>query len=133
MPTTAHIYPSELEHMSACMARYPRLETGGDLFGLWTHEGAPVVMLATGPGPRARRSSTSFWQDPEFLETEHARLWQRHGLVNLGEWHSHHHIGLAEPSGGDEATVWNVARATLRAGSQWAGATVILRSTAGTA
>jgi hypothetical protein len=29
------------------------------------------------------------------------------GLCNIGEWHSHHTLGLAEPSYGDQQTVWN--------------------------
>ena len=29
------------------------------------------------------------------------------GLCNIGEWHSHHTLGLAEPSDGDQQTVWN--------------------------
>ena len=28
-----------------------------------------------------------------------------HGLCNIGEWHSHHTLGLAEPSAGDQKTV----------------------------
>ncbi|MES2644200.1 MAG: hypothetical protein V4850_32240 [Myxococcota bacterium] len=102
----ALIYESEVEAMSAWMADFPRVETGGELFGLWTHTGAPVVMLAIGPGPRARHNATSFYQDTTYLETEHRRVWEGHGLVDLGNWHSHHHIGLAEPSGGDIASVW---------------------------
>jgi hypothetical protein len=102
----AMIYESEVEAMSAWMGDHSRLETGGELFGLWTHTGAPVVMLAIGPGPRARHNPTSFYQDTTHLETEHRRVWEGHGLVDVGNWHSHHHIGLAEPSGGDVASVW---------------------------
>lgn len=105
--TDALFYESELEHMAACMAEHPNLETGGDLFGLWTHDGAPVVMLATGPGLRARHYATSFYQDAAFLENTHQDIHNRHGLVNLGGWHSHHHIGLDQPSGGDLQTVWS--------------------------
>lgn len=105
--TDALFYESELELMAACMAEHPNLETGGDLFGLWTHDGAPVVMLATGPGLRARHYPTSFYQDASFLESTHRDIHHRHGLVNLGGWHSHHHIGLDQPSGGDLQTVWS--------------------------
>ena len=28
------------------------------------------------------------------------------GLCNIGEWHSHHRLGLAKPSHGDQNTVW---------------------------
>ena len=34
-------------------------------------------------------------------------LTQKEGICYIGEWHSHHQLGLARPSGGDENTVWN--------------------------
>ena len=34
-------------------------------------------------------------------------LTTKHGLSNLGQWHSHHRIHLFEPSIGDKNTVWN--------------------------
>lgn len=33
-------------------------------------------------------------------------LTSSHGLCNIGEWHSHHRVGLALPSSGDQDTVW---------------------------
>ncbi len=33
-------------------------------------------------------------------------LRKRHGLQHIGEWHSHHQLGLAVPSSGDERTVF---------------------------
>lgn len=111
--TLVHIYASELDAMAGCMAASPDLETGGDLFGLFTREGAAVVLLATGPGPRARHNPASFFQDTDFLESEHRRCWELHGLVNIGAWHSHHHIAPAHPSFMDVRTVWD-GLATLR-------------------
>ena len=103
----AHIYSSELDAMASWMAEFPHHETGGSLFGLFTHTGAPVVHLATGPGPLARHNPASFYQDPAYMEEIHAAVWRDHGLQHLGEWHSHHHLGLAEPSRGDVRTVWD--------------------------
>ena len=34
-------------------------------------------------------------------------LFQGAGLQHIGEWHSHHRLGLAEPSHGDLRTVWS--------------------------
>ncbi len=34
------------------------------------------------------------------------RLTTYQGLCNIGEWHSHHRIGLPSPSRGDQTTVW---------------------------
>ncbi|GDX83872.1 hypothetical protein LBMAG42_56830 [Deltaproteobacteria bacterium] len=109
MPPTVHIYESELLRMAAHMAAFPRRETGGELFGLATHSGASVVYRVTGPAKRARHLSTSFFQDEAFIRSASEVAWA-HGLQHLGSWHSHHHIGLAEPSGGDEHT----ARAALK-------------------
>ncbi len=101
----AYSYESELQRIADHTAMYPSLETGGSLFGYFTHTGLPVVLLATGPGPRATRSSTSFFQDPDFLEATAARLFGAMALQHVGEWHSHHSLGLRQPSGGDDASV----------------------------
>lgn len=85
------------------MSRYSHLETGGELFGLTMHSGAPVVYRATGPSIAARHHATSFFQDGEFIVSANAVAWEA-GLQHLGSWHSHHHIGLAEPSAGDVNT-----------------------------
>jgi hypothetical protein len=37
-------------------------------------------------------------------------LRDKHGLQHIGEWHSHHKLGLAEPSGGDANTVFSALR-----------------------
>ncbi len=99
------IYESELEKMAQFASLYENIETGGDFFGFWTHSGAPVVQLALGPGAKCRRTSTSFFQDVGYLKRVHAHLYARHGLQNIGEWHSHHKLGLDRPSRGDEATL----------------------------
>ena len=101
----AIIYASELETIGCHTADFPDLETGGDLFGFWTHSGYPVIHVATGPGPRAQRTSTSFFQDENFLRDVGDTLRRHHGLQHIGEWHSHHHLGLKSPSGGDAHTV----------------------------
>ncbi len=105
----ARIFRSELETMARHQASFAQLETGGELFGLWTHAGEPVIFVATGPGKNARHHGTSFYQDAEFLEACHHEA-HGHGLVHLGAWHSHHHIGLAQPSGGDLATARDALR-----------------------
>ena len=101
----AIIYASELETIGCHAADFPDLETGGDLFGFWTHSGFPIIHVATGPGPRAQRTSTSFFQDESFLRDVGDTLRQHHGLQHIGEWHSHHRLGLKSPSGGDAHTV----------------------------
>ncbi|MFN9112818.1 MAG: hypothetical protein ACK5XN_22365 [Bacteroidota bacterium] len=101
----ALIYKSELDYISRCTLDYPKIETGGDLFGFWTHSGYPVIQYVIGPGPNANHQSTFFNQDGNYLSEIGNKLRETHGLQHIGEWHSHHQLGLAEPSGHDISTV----------------------------
>ncbi|MGK7919601.1 MAG: hypothetical protein AB4080_06290 [Trichodesmium sp.] len=100
------IYEKELDRIAGWVEEYPNLETGGDLFGFWTHSGAPVIQYVLGPGYTSRHNPTSFYQDKEHLIQAGEILRSKHGLQHIGEWHSHHQLGLAQPSGGDENTVF---------------------------
>ncbi|MEM1171504.1 MAG: hypothetical protein AAGJ08_21085 [Cyanobacteria bacterium P01_H01_bin.35] len=100
------IYEKELDRIAGWVEEYPDLETGGDLFGFWTHSGAPVIQYVLGPGCTSRHNPTSFYQDKEHLIKAGEILRSKHGLQHIGEWHSHHQLGLAQPSGGDENTVF---------------------------
>ena len=80
-------------------------ETGGDLFGFWTHSGFPIVQYVIGPGPHARRTASSFYQDREYLVECGDKLRTSHGLQHIGEWHSHHTLPMDHPSQGDKMTV----------------------------
>ena len=99
------IFASELQEIAAHMGQYDRLETGGSLYGYWTHSRAPIVHFVTGPGPKARHESHAFYQDEAYMGQVSAQLWERFGLQHIGEWHSHHRLGLAWPSDGDIRTV----------------------------
>ncbi len=101
----AIIYRSELDFVSRCILDYPNIETGGELFGFWTAGGIPVVLFAIGPGPYANHQATFFNQDIEYLERVGRRLFKEYGLLHIGEWHSHHQLGLAQPSGHDADTM----------------------------
>jgi len=101
------IYKSEYRQIQAWTAKFPNRETGGDLFGLWLDERTAVVQLVLGPGKNCRRTSVSFYQDVEYLERVGNQLTTKEGLCHIGEWHSHHTLGLTRPSGGDENTVWS--------------------------
>ena len=99
------IYHEEAERICRFVMAYPNLETGGDLFGFWTNSGAPVVAYAIGPGRYSRHCYASFYQDAEWLHAAGTGLYDRHGLQHIGEWHSHHQLGLNQPSAGDIRTV----------------------------
>ena len=101
----AIIFQSELEIISRHMIDYPNIETGGSLFGYWTQNGTPIVSLALGPGPESQHESTFFEQDMDYVRRVGAEVYRRWRLQHIGEWHSHHHLGLDHPSGGDVGTM----------------------------
>lgn len=61
------IYASELSFIARHTLDSPSCETGGDLFGYWTHEGYPIVAYVIGPGKKANRQVTFFNQDEAYL------------------------------------------------------------------
>ena len=106
----AVIYQSEYDYISRCILDYPNIETGGDLFGYWTNEGIPVVLYAIGPGRNANHQMDFFVQDIGYFEKIASTLNGRYQLSHMGEWHSHHQLGLAHPSGHDARTIFNGLR-----------------------
>jgi hypothetical protein len=101
----ALIYEGELRVMARFVSDYPDAETGGDLFGFWTHTGSPVVEYVLGPGQTADHEGAEFHQEATFLRSCGATLRDLHGLQHVGTWHSHHHMKLTEPSRGDSNTM----------------------------
>lgn len=101
----AIIYKSELNFLSRYILDYPDIETGGELFGYWTGTGTPVVCFVIGPGKAAQHHRTSFVQDWDYLQKVGHALHKRYRLQHIGEWHSHHQLGLAHPSRGDVDTM----------------------------
>jgi hypothetical protein len=99
------VYEAEARRVANLTLQYPHVETGGSLFGYWTHTGSPVVSFVSGPGVASRHAHASFYQDERYLYDLGTELYDRHALQHVGEWHSHHQLGLNEPSGGDIATV----------------------------
>lgn len=102
----AMIYASEIDYIAKCIQDYPNIETGGQLYGAWTASGVPRVIYAIGPGPMANHQSAFFNQDIAYLETIGAKL-KQYGLQHIGEWHSHHHLGIPRPSRHDVSTMQN--------------------------
>ena len=101
------IYEKDYKELCAWVLKKPNIETGGDLFGLWADKHTAVIQLVLGPGKQCARTTTSFYQDIDYLRRVGSYLTQNEGMCHIGEWHSHHQLGLARPSGGDENTVWN--------------------------
>ncbi len=102
----AYIYASEVSFIAKCINDYPNIETGGQLFGSWTASGTPRIIYAIGPGRNANHEEAFFNQDVEYLELIGAKL-KEFGLQHIGEWHSHHKLGIESPSGHDAHTMQN--------------------------
>lgn len=115
--TTPHkrtVFIYEGEHRRLCletlhMGAYG-LETGGQFFGIETWNGALVITYVLGPGPNAKHSPAFFQQDIQYLKQEADRLMYLGSLRQIGEWHSHHHLGLSVPSGRDSNSMKTAIR-----------------------
>lgn len=106
----AIIYRSEFEYVAKCICDRNDIETGGQLFGHWTSDGTPVILYAIGPGPDANHRATFFQQDINYLVKVGRLLRKRFGLHHIGEWHSHHQLGMDRPSRYDIHTMTSVIR-----------------------
>lgn len=84
---------------------HPNRETGGNLFGLWSDHGEPVIHIVLGPAEGCRRTEVSFYQHVPYLDRVGRLLTNEYLLCHIGEWHSHHQLRLSEPSSGDSSTV----------------------------
>lgn len=103
----ATIFKTDLEYISKCILDYPDIETGGDFFGFWNNLGLPVIQYVTGPGQNSYHNVAFFKQDIDFLRKAGDAAYQCFGMQHIGSWHSHHKLGLAQPSGHDCLTMAN--------------------------
>lgn len=106
----AVIFRSEYDYLCRCILDRSDIETGGQLFGYWTDDGTPVILYAIGPGPRANHQQAFFNQDLEYLVSVGRALKTCYGLHHIGEWHSHHRLGLHRPSNHDTSTMNSTIR-----------------------
>ena len=109
------IYASELAVLVDEMHQHRTVETGGDLFGLWSHGDVPTVFLASRPGDGAVRQRLSFQQDVVSHRATEQAVWEQFGVQCVGMWHSHHSIGLEVLSRGDLGRTMRYARRSNRA------------------
>ena len=88
--------------------RYDHDETGGRVVGHFSEDCGSLVIRAAGviePGPNARRTSTSFFQDGDYQTEVFRRLETKDpSIEHLGNWHTHHVNGYPTLSAGDVAT-----------------------------
>ncbi len=88
--------------------RYDGDETGGRVVGHFALDCGTLVVRAIGviePGPKARRTRTSFFQDGDYQTEVFRRLEAEDASIeHLGNWHTHHVNGYPTLSAGDVAT-----------------------------
>ena len=102
---TLSIFKEDFIRIGNFVSKIPHVETGGNLFGLWTNQGNAVVLVATGPGKNCKRTSASFYQDIPYMQRVGDLLTTEYPLCHMGEWHSHHQMQLFQPSIGDCNTI----------------------------
>ena len=88
--------------------RYDSDETGGRMVGHFALERGTLVVRARGviePGPKAKRTRSSFFQDGDYQTEVFRRIEAEDPTIeHLGNWHTHHVNGYPNLSGGDVAT-----------------------------
>ena len=103
-----HVAAEVLESVFEECDRYDRDETGGRVVGHFSVDSGTLVLRATAviePGPNARRTSTSFFQDGDYQTEVFRRLEAKDpSIEHLGNWHTHHVNGYPTLSAGDLAT-----------------------------
>jgi hypothetical protein len=103
------LFESEATRIARYALSSPGVEIGGDLFGFYTPDGSPLIYVASGAGPNSRRGPTHFEQDPEFQVSVFNQLASTLRMFYIGDWHSHHTLGLSSPSGSDDRKLQDLA------------------------
>ncbi len=104
------IFESELNLIAGNAANWGAMETGGDLFGTFSHAGRPIIFLASPPGPGSRHEKVHFQQNPDITRELSDTLGEMMGLQFIGNHHSHHQLGLKMLSPGDINSMQVLAR-----------------------
>jgi hypothetical protein len=83
-------------------------ETGGRVIGTYYEDGSGLTIKVDGiiePGPSAKRSAVSLFQDGAYQEGVFRKVEEDHPEIeHLGNWHTHHVNGYPQLSGGDITT-----------------------------
>lgn len=88
--------------------RYDEDETGGRVLGTYEKLNELLTIRVSAildPGPGARRTNTSLFQDGEYHERIFRKIERQYpSIEHLGTWHTHHVNGFPTLSGGDIST-----------------------------
>ena len=105
-----YIYESEAREIVSLARQYDGIETSWHLFGTYSPSGDIVVLYVLDCGPNAVHEATFCKSDEDYLEREGSRLVKRYGMCHIGDGHSHHRLGLNEPSGHDQKATYEGMR-----------------------
>ena len=103
------IFQSEMEAIAGMAVAAGAIETGGDLYGLFSHARRPVIQLATPAGPEAIHDHAHFRQDVEYTHRVSTYLRSVYATQYLGNHHSHHILGIQGLSEGDIRSTHSIA------------------------
>ena len=103
------VFAGDVQFMAGDAYAHRGIETGGALYGLWSHSGRPVIMLATPAGPGACRETAHFAVNPEYVTWVNKELQKMFGIQYLGNHHDHHRLGMNHPSSGDVGQIHRLA------------------------
>ncbi len=107
-PVQILIYRGVLDTIFDECDKYDSHETGGRLVGTFKQLNKNLSIEVSGviePGPAAKRTATSFFQDGAYQEEVFRSIEKRHPAIeHLGNWHTHHVNGYPNLSSGDIGT-----------------------------
>ena len=103
-------FNKEIKKIAESAASSPDKEIGGLLFGFYTQGSIPVIMHASLASENSLRTPTNFQETVQHLEGSARLIYESYRFGVIERWHSHHHIGLTTPSGGDQRTGNEFAR-----------------------
>ena len=109
LPPYVNIFESEIRAIRDIALAKERLETGGDLYGLFSHAGRPVIYFASPPGPKAVHGYAHFQQDVKYLKKTARSLRRDFRIQFEGNYHSHQHLGLKSLSQVDLESTYSLA------------------------
>ena len=104
------IFQSELEAVAGVAVSAGAIETGGELYGLFSQARRSVISLAVPAGPAAVHDHAHFRQDIDYINRVSAYLRKKFAIQLLGNHHSHHELGIKGLSGGDIRSTHSIAR-----------------------
>jgi len=105
-----YVHEGEKRRLENWTLEAPRIEVGGSMFGGWNNAGEPIVQLIT-RSDVVSRSEVFVTMDLDKFARVQEYMYREHGLVFLGEWHSHHTLGIHHPSHGDIRSVTKILQA----------------------